>query len=152
MEEFNTIDKVKALFESVNGVGNDNLFFVTCQDKEKVSGAAAGMEYPYDGLLINACEKGLVMFHLKAGALSGMISLASPTKMTLDKENCIFIPTENIRGITVKKFALLNSKVKRISIDTVDGKSHKLYARVEEKDFPYHKDNFNAFIEKFANR
>lgn len=152
MEEFNTIDKVKALFESVNGVGNDNLFFVTCQDKEKVSGAAAGMEYPYDGLLINACEKGLVMFHLKAGALSGMISLASPSKMTLDKENCIFIPTENIRGITVKKFALLNSKVKRISIDTVDGKSHKLYARVEEKDFPYHKDNFNAFIEKFANR
>ena len=152
MEEFNTIDKVKALFESVNGVGNDNLFFVTCQDKEKVSGAAAGMEYPYDGLLINACEKGLVMFHLKAGALSGMISLASPSKMTLDKENCIFIPTENIKGITVKKFALLNSKVKRISIDTVDGKSHKLYARVEEKDFPYHKDNFNAFIEKFANR
>ena len=50
----------------------------------------------------------------------------------------------------VKKFALLNSKVKRISIDTTDGKSHKLYARVEEKDFPYHRDNFNAFIEKYA--
>ena len=150
MEEFNTIEKVKALFESVDGLGDQNLFFVTCQDKEKVSGAAAGMDYPYDGLLINATEKGLVMFYLKAGALSGMISLASPSKMSLDKENCIFIPAENIDKITVKKFALLNSKVKRISIDTRDGKSHKLYARVDEKDFPYHKDNFNAFIEKYA--
>ena len=150
MEEFNTIEKVQALFASINGLGNDNHFFVTCQDKEKVSGAAAGMEYPYDGLLINACEKGLVMFHLKAGALSGMISLASPSKMSLDKANYIFIPSENITKVTVKKFALLNSKVKRISIDTKDGKSHKLYARVEEKDFPYHKDNFNAFVEKYA--
>ena len=79
-----------------------------------------------------------------------MVSLASPSKMSLDKENCIFIPAENIDKITVKKFALLNSKVKRISIDTRDGKSHKLYARVDEKDFPYHKDNFNAFIEKYA--
>ena len=150
MEEFNTVEKVNALFGSINGLGNENLFLVTCQDKEKVSGAVAGMEYPYDGLLINACEKGLVMFYLKAGPLSGMISLASPSKMTLDKENYIFIPSENIKKITVKKFALLNSKVKRISIDTVDGKSHKLYARVEEKDFPYHKDNFNAFIEKYV--
>jgi hypothetical protein len=150
MEEFNTIEKVNALFESINGLGNENHFFVTCQDKEKISGAAAGMEYPYDGLLINACEKGLVMFHLKAGALSGMISLASPSKMSLDKANVIFIPSDNIKKITVKKFALLNSKVKRISIDTKDGKSHKLYARVEEKDFPYHKDGFNAFIEKYG--
>lgn len=150
MEEFNTIKKVNALFASVNGLGNENLFFVTCQDKEKVSGAAAGMEYPYDGLLINANETGLGMFYLKAGALSGMISLASPSKMTLDKDNYIFIPYNNIDKITVKKFALLNSKVKRISIDTKDGKSHKLYARVEEKDFPYHKDNFNAFVEKYA--
>ena len=150
MEEFNTIEKVNAIFESINGLGNDNHFFVACQDKEKVSGAAAGMEYPYDGLLINACEKGLVMFYLKAGALSGMISLVSPSKMSLDKDNYIFIPSDNIDKITVKKFALLNSKVKRISIDTKDGKSHKLYARVEEKDFPYHKDNFNAFIEKYG--
>lgn len=150
MEEFNTIEKVKALFESVNGLGNENLFFVACQDKEKVSGAAAGMEYPYDGLLINATEKGLGMFYLQAGALSGLVSLSSPSKMTLDREHYLFIPSENIKSVTVKKFALLNSKVKRISIDTLDGKSHKLYARVEEKDFPYHKDNFNAFVEKYT--
>ena len=150
MEEFNTIEKVKALFESVNGLGNDNHFFVACQDKQKVTGAAAGMEYPYDGLLINSSENGLGMFYLKAGALSGMVSLANPAKMSLDKANYIFIPAANINKITIKKFALLNSKVKRISIDTKDGKSHKLYARVEEKGFPYHKDSFNAFIAKYG--
>ena len=45
----------------------------------------------------------------------------------------------------------MRSLAKRISIDTTDGKSHKLYARVEEKDFPYHKDNFNAFVERYGN-
>ena len=86
MEEFNTIEKVNALFESVNGLGNENLFIVACQDKQKVSGAVAGMEYPYDGLLINVTEKGLGMFYLKAGALSGLISLSSPSKMTLERD------------------------------------------------------------------
>ena len=152
MEEFNTVEKVKALFESVNGLGNSNLFFVACQDKAKVTGAAAGMEYPYDGLLINSNENGLGMFYLKAGALSGLVTLSSPSKMTLDKANYIFIPAGNIKNITIKKFALLNSKVKRISIDTLDGKSHKLYARIEEKDFPYHQNNFNAFMEKYGSK
>ena len=41
MEEFNTIEKVNALFASVNGLGNENHFFVACQDKEKVTGGAA---------------------------------------------------------------------------------------------------------------
>lgn len=152
MEEFNSVEKVRALFEGVEGLGNENLFIVTCQDKEKVSGAAAGMEYPYDGLLINASEKGFGMFYLKAGALSGLIGLSNPSKMKLDKENYLFVPADKIQKVTVKNFALLNSKVKRISIDTKDGKSHKLYARVEEKDFPYHKDNFAAFIEKYASK
>ena len=92
------------------------------------------------------------MFYLKAGALSGLFTLSNPAKMTLDRNNCIFIPNGNIKKITVKNFALLNSKVKRISIDTLDGKSHKLYAKLDEKDFPYHKDNFNAFIEKYSSK
>lgn len=152
MEEFNTIEKVKALFESVEGLGSENLFFVTCQDKQKVSGMVAGMEYPYDGLLINASEKGIAMFYLKASALSGLITLATPSKMTLDKQNYVFIPIDNIKEIKVKNFALLNSKTKRIEINTLDGKSHKLYARMDEKDFPYQKENFTAFIEKYCNK
>ena len=150
MEEFNTLEKVRALFESVGGLGNENLFFVTCQDKQKVSGAVAGMEYPYDGLLINASEKGIGMFYLKGSALSGLITLSSPSKMTLDKQNYIFIPNENISDIKVKNFALLNSKTKRIEINTTDGKSHKLYAKLDETGFPYHKENFAKWIEKYS--
>ena len=150
MEEFNTIEKVKELFYSVNALGEDNAFFVACQDKQKVSGMVAGMEYPYDGLLINANELGIGMFYLKANGLSGLISLAKPSKMTLNKENFIFIPSDNIGDITIKKFALLNSKTKRIVINTLDGKSHKLYANVDEKDFPYQKENFAKFIEKYS--
>ena len=150
MEEFNTIEKVRKLFESINALGEDNTFFVACQDKQKVSGMVAGMEYPYDGLLINDSEKGIAMFYLKAGALSGLITLSSPSKMTLDKENHIFIKAEDISEVIIKKFALLNSKTKRIEINTVDGKSHKLYANLDEKDFPYQKENFAKFIEKYT--
>ena len=152
MEEFNTIKKVKALFENKEGWGSENLFFVTCQDKQKVSGMVAGMEYPYDGLLINANENGIAMFYLKASALSGLVTLANPSKMTLDKENYIFISEDNIKEIKIKNFALLNSKTKRIEINTLDGKSHKLYAKLEEKDFPYQRENFANFIEKYSNK
>lgn len=150
MEEFNTIEKVKELFASIDALGENNLFFVACQDKQKVSGMVAGMEYPYDGLLINAFEKGITMFYLKAGALSGLFTLSKPSKMTLDKENHIFIPADSIKEVKIKNFALLNSKTKRLEINTTDGKSHKLYANVEEKDFPYHKEGFAAFMEKYG--
>ena len=149
MEEFNSIEKVIELFRSINGLGQDNAFFVACQDKQKVSGITAGMEYPYDGLLINSTEQGLTMFYLK-NALAGLITLSKPEKMKLDKEHYIFIPSSDIKNVTIKKFALFNSKVKRISIDTVDGKSHKLYARIEEKEFPYHKDGFAKFMGKYS--
>ena len=152
MEEFNDIEKVKELFNSINALGSDNTFFVACQDKQKVSGMAAGMEYPYDGLLIDDNDKGISMFYLKGSALSGLITLASPSKMTLEKDNHIFIPADEIKEIKIKKFALLNNKVKRIEINTIDGKSHKLYANVDEKDFPYQKENFAKFIEKYGNR
>ena len=152
MDEFNTIEKVENLFKSIDALGENNTFFVACQDKQKVSGAVAGMEYPYDGLLINDNEKGITMFYLKGSALSGLIGLSKPSKMTLDKEQHIFIPADNIKEIIIKKFALLNSKTKRIEINTLDGKSHKLYANIEENDFPYHKENFAKFMDKYGKR
>jgi len=150
MDEFNTIEKVEELFKSINAIGKDNTYFLACQDKQKVSGMAQGMEYPYDGLLINDNEKGITMFYLKAGALSGLFTLSTPSKMTLEKEKHIFIPATDIKEIIIKNFALFNSKTKRIEINTIDGKSHKLYANIEEKDFPYQKDNFAKFIEKYS--
>ena len=148
MEEFNTIEKVAELFRSINGLGQDNAFFIACQDKQKVSGVVAGMEYPYDGLLINLTEQGIVAFYLK-NPLGGLIGLSKAEKMKLARDQFIAIPAGNITNVTIKKFALFNSKVKRITIDTIDGKSHKLYARLEEKEFPYHKDGFAKFLAKY---
>ena len=150
MEEFNTTEKVEELFRNINALGDDNTFFVACQDKQKVSGMVAGMEYPYDGLLINSNENGIAMFYLKGSALSGLFGLSNPSKMTLERDKYIFIPSENIKEVIIKKFALLNKKTKRIEINTFDGKSHKLYANIDEKDFPYHKDNFAKFMEKYS--
>lgn len=152
MEEFNTIEKVQELFRSINGLSNENVFFVACQDKQKQSGMAAGMEYPYDGLLINATDQGIVMFYLKASALSGLITLATPAKMTIDKSSYVVIPTADIKEIKVKNYALFNSKTKRIEINTVSGKSHKLYARFDEKGFPYQRENFTKFVEKYSKK
>lgn len=149
MEEFNTIEKVAELFRSINGLGQENAFFIACQDKQKQSGLVAGAEYPYDGLLINLTERGIVAFYLK-NPLGGLIGLSKAEKMKLARDQYIAIPAENITNVTIKKFALFNSKVKRIVIDTADGKSHKLYARIDEKEFPYHKDGFAKFMGKYS--
>ena len=45
-----------------------------------------------------------------------------------------------------KNYALLNSKVKSITIDTSDGRSYKLFARLNEKGIPYQNDNLLKFI------
>ena len=136
MEEFNSIEKVVELFRSINGLGQENAFFIACQDKQKVSGVVAGIEYPYDGLLINLTERGIVAFYLK-NPLGGLIGLSKAEKMKLAREY--------LKDVDIKF-----SKVKRIVIDTADGKSHKLYARIDEKEFPYHKDGFAKFMEKYS--
>lgn len=35
MEEFNTIEKVEKLFKDIDALGENNAFFVACQDKQK---------------------------------------------------------------------------------------------------------------------
>ena len=158
MDEFNTIERVQEIFRSINALGSDNTFIVTCKDTQKAGGGLVGgmveeMENPYDGLLINDYDMGIVMFYLKSSGLNGgLTGWASPSKMTLDKANYIFIPRNNVKEVIIKKFALLNSKMKRIQINTLDGKSYKLYARVEESDFPYHKDNFAKFMAKYGSK
>ena len=140
------MDKLKKLFEDVNGNGSENSYFVAYKDMQKSSGMVSGMEYPYDGLLINMTENGLGFFYLKQ---AGIVLTQNLAKMTLDKDSYTFISNDEIKNVTVKKFALLNSKVKRISIDTAD-KSYKLFAKIEEKDIPYQTDNFTKFIEKYS--
>jgi len=143
MEEFNMLEKVINLFQSKGGYGSNNAIFIAYKDMRKNSGLVGGMEYPFDGLLINQNENGIGMFFLKQ---PGLVLTQNITKMNLDKESYLFIPKENIKNIKIKNYALLNSKVKSIRIDVADGKSYKLFAKLNEKNIPYQMENFSKFI------
>ena len=144
MEEFNTIDKVIELFKEKNYYEEENNIFIAYKDLQKSNGMVSGMEYPYEGLIINETNKGLAMIPLKQ---PGIVLTQTVNKMEIDKsKEIIFIPKENIINITIKNFALLNSKVKRISIKTNDKKNYLLFARIIEKSIPYQEENFTKFI------
>lgn len=143
MEEFDSIEKVIELFKNENGYGGNNTFFVAYKDLQKSSGMVSGMEYPYDGLLMNQTEKGIGMFFLQQ---AGMVLTQTVTKMSIQKDHYVFIAKEDIKKITIKNYALINSKVKRICIDVNDGRSYKLFARLNEKTIPYQTENLTKFI------
>ena len=162
MEEFNTIEKCLELFKSVNCIGEENCIFVTYKDATRSTGPTGmlggavgafaggminGMEYPYDGLLINKTENGIGMFLLKQ---PGVVLTYKLEKMEIQKDQFIFYKNEDIKNISVKKFALLNNKKKSIIITTNDNKKFILCADVNESRLPYHNDNFAKFIEKYS--
>ena len=147
MNEFNELEKVKLLFENVNGNGVENNYFVAYKDMQKSTGMVSGMEYPYEGLLINQNEKGIGMFYLKQ---PGLVLTQNIEKMNIDKESYIFISNDEINEIKIKNYALLNSKIKRIEIKTSDKKNYKLFARLNEKNIPYQTEYFTKFIEKYT--
>ena len=84
MNEFNELEKVKKLFEEVKCIGNENNYFIAYKDMQKSSGMVSGMEYPYDGLLINQTENGIGMFYLNQ---KGIVLTQNISKMTLDKDS-----------------------------------------------------------------
>lgn len=140
MEEFNSLEKVIALFKEVNGYEEDNTIFVTYTD---INNGGGGMNYPFEGLLINQTEKGIGMFFLKQ---SGMVLTQSIAKMHIEKEHYVFIPKQDIKKITIKNYALLNPKIKRIIIDVNDGRSYRIFAKLNEKNIPYQTENLTKFI------
>ena len=145
MDGFNTLEKVEELFKSKNYYEEENNIFVAYKDLQKSNGMVSGMEYPYEGLIINETNKGLAMIPLKQ---KGLVLTQSMSKMEIDTtKEVIFIPKENIVSITIKNFALLNSKTKRMSIKTTDNKNYLLFAKLVEKEIPYQQENFAKFIE-----
>lgn len=161
MEEFNTYEKALALFTSVGGNGAYNNIFIAFKDTTSnaglyggavgafAAGMVNGMKYPFDGLLINQTEKGIGMFYLKQPKKMALTYKMSD--MVLEKENFIFISSDNIKKIEVKKFALLNSKKKKVTIETNDEKKYKLVVSVDEKLIPYHSEYFARFMDKCKN-
>ena len=117
MESFNTLEKVKELFNSVGCEGNENCYFVALKDYKKAkSGVVGGMEYPYSGLLINATEKGLGIFYLNPEKASDIFFKIDVSKLRITENSYFFIPNENIKEIKVKKYSILTSKLKSITI------------------------------------
>lgn len=56
---------------------------------------------------------------------------------------------KNIKEIKVKKYSILTSKFKSITIKTNDKKTHQLFANLDESTIPYHKENFAKFASKY---
>lgn len=149
MEEFNTLEKVRALFEEKNCKGKENHYVVLMKDLRKYSGMVSGMEYPYYALLLNQTEDGIGYFHLVQPKLSLKILLE---KLVVNKDSFTFLRNEDIVSVKVKKYALFDSKRKSIVIKTKDKKIHYLYAKVEDNLLPYHNDNFAKFLEKYSDK
>ena len=106
----------------------------------------SGMEYPFDGLLINESNRGIAMILLNQ---EGLVLTQSMEKMNVDNTRpVIFYPNEDIIDIEIKRFSLLNNKAKRISIETKDGKYYRLYTKAVEKNIPYQQENFDKFVQK----
>lgn len=152
MEEFNTIDKCLNLFKSVNCIGNDNKCFIAYKDLSGagtglVGGMTNGMEYPYDAVLVNKTENGIGMIFLVSDGI--VFNFPKLEKLHLKNNEYVFINNENISEIIIKKYALLNSSKKKISIKTNDGKTYKLFANVNETLLPYHNEGFNSFVNQY---
>ena len=70
-------------------------------------------------------------------------------KLHLKDQEYIVINNEDIQSVTIKKYALLNSAKKRITIKTSDKKTYDLYANVNEPLLPYHNEGFEKFMNQY---
>lgn len=148
MEQFNTQEKVIEMFAKEGCTGNSNCCFITFKDAaHSKSGIVGGMEYPYDGILINKTENGIGMIFLKYK--KALFLKPDIANFTISEIPYQFIPNSEIRKITVKNSSPLNKKAKSIIIQTADRK-HCLTAFVNEPLLPYHNDNFAQFIDQYG--
>ena len=147
MEKFDTLEQVQELYKKVNGLEEVNNFFLGVKNTRKNSGMVNGMEYPYNGLLINFTENGLGVFYLDQPGLGLTLKLS---KMNVKEDSYFFIKNEEIESIVVKKFALLNNKIKTIYIRLKNGKEHIIDVKLDEPDYPYHNSGFSKFLEKYS--
>lgn len=100
-------------------------------------------------LLKTNTEKGLGIFYLNPEKASDIFFKIDVSKLRITENSYFFIPNENIKEIKVKKYSILTSKLKSITIKTNDKKTHQLFANLEESTIPYHKENFAKFASKY---
>ena len=160
MEQFNTIEGVTKLFNSINCVGQDNCYFVSYVDINAsnsvlmgglfggalgafAAGMAAGMEQNANGYLINENENGLALIPLNSTGISNNLK-----KMVPNTNAFVYVAKSEIKKIKIKRAYLISAVVKKVKIELNDGKKYNLLVNVKEKYVPYHKENFARFIEK----
>ncbi|MBO4637169.1 MAG: hypothetical protein J5685_08510 [Clostridiales bacterium] len=147
MEEFNTIEKVQALFQA-KGIGDpDDIYLALLKDTRKYSGMADGMEYPYTALLLDITNDGIGYYRLVQPKFSLVILMQN---LVVDPESYTFIPNNSIKSIEVKKFGLLDNKRKNLIIKTNDKKTHYLYGLIEDDLLPYHNGNMQKLIARYS--
>lgn len=166
--DFKTNEGVKELFKNLNCIGNENCFFVTFKNTNREGmkygalgavggalGAAAafgtgfveGLQ-GFDGLLINATEKGLGIIPLSN---KGIQMVLKPEKMEPQIDRYVFVPNEEIEEISVKKFNIFNKKTQKVVIKLNGGATLHQLAHTVEKSIPYQESNFAQFMNKYQN-
>ena len=176
MEKFNTLDKVRNLFQEANCPGITHCYFICYRDTtkdamksgviggmlggavggaigaavsaaaSKASGTEAGITKA-DGYLFDTTESGIGIIPLK---YNGVMMTINPSKMEPQTEAYAFYKNEDIESLVVKNYNIFNSKVKTIKLELKSGDKLILTARVKEKLIPYHEENFSKFVEKYS--
>ena len=178
LEEFNTLEKIKNLFDSKNCIGNTNCYFVCYQLPNEVAstggmigGVGGGLIggliggvilnasntsnknildelKKYNGFLVNWTDNGLGLIPIKYDSIALVVDLS---KMSALADNYIFLSNEQIESITTKNYNIFVSKTKTIKIK-LNGIKTKFYllASVSEKYLPYHEENFAKFFKEYS--
>ena len=161
INSFSTYEEALALFQTVDGVGQQNCIFVSLRDVSispaMVAGGAAGaflagvisgIENKSDGFLVNQTEKGIGLIPLFMG--KGKMSRRSD-KLQADLNNYIFIDQSEIVKVKIKNYAFINTKVKKVLIKTTSGKNFNWIVNVKDKYISYQKNDVSEFIKMYKN-
>ena len=175
MESFNTIEKVRDLFEQKGMNRTTNCYFVAYRNTNKdsmkyglvgglvggaIGGAIAGAIGAaingtlegidkHDGYLLNSTEEGIAIIPMD---YKGVMMTINPSKMVPVLEKAVFVSNEGIESIVAKNYNIFNSKVKTVNMVFKDETKLCLIVKAVEKDIPYHQDNFNKFFEKYKKK
>lgn len=148
-KSYNTLDKVKKLFDDKNYQGNNNIYILMNKDPRKHNGLVGGMEYPYMALLLNISDAGIGYFYLNFTKLLTVKKGYDNLNIYLDSYN--FIPNDSILSVEVKKF-IFNKKKIQLIIKTKDKKVHYLFDNLENDAIPYYNENMLKLIEKYSKK
>lgn len=139
------LKNVEQLFKDAGLKAKEHCYFVALKDSRKNQGLIGGANYPYSGLLLDVTDRGIGMFYLKPTKIAFKLDTS---KVTIEKDKYFFIDINNIKSIVVKKFAILNKKVKTVIIKT-NNKTHYLLVDTTDNYIPYQIENFTKFMEKY---